>query len=239
MEALNEAVDNLEQSRSHSDRVLAIGQTQGVDRLRGYALGVVGSFPVIGDVLQAAIDVHIPAARERRLDDFLSRLAIAVDELEATRQEVQQVPQDYADIVEIVLEDVIRTSEEEKRQAYAYVLVNALEPANDEEKRLMFLDLLRRSRTVHIRILAVLMDPATERRSHLLQTVMERLPGYETETVRVAWADLLSWGLIAVRVELLQDSSVFRQMEQVSRALSVAGWEFLQFIAAPRSTHSK
>jgi hypothetical protein len=238
------AVEALERSKQHSDRAREVREAATVDRMRRHALGVLASIPVVGSAISAAIDAHIPAARERRLDDFLAKLAEAVDALEVAGQDPEP-PDDFADIVEAVLEDVVRTAEEEKRRAYAAVLVNALLTTGDDEERLALLDLLRRVRTIHIRILGVLSDPRTTFSDHLLATLRRSLPDYSAEMIRLAWLDLSSWGLVRVGTDRLQDSllltprqetSLGTGMEPSSSHLSLRtaiAKQFVAFITAP------
>jgi len=193
----------MEENRDLSARAVELRAAAGQDRLRALALGILGGIPAIGNVLSNVIAVEIPAARERRLGELLLRLAAHIQALDdAAREAASTPPPDYAAIFEEVLEDAIHTSEAEKREAYAAILVNAMVQRGDEEERLLFVDLLRGCRPIHVRMLGVLSeDPGN--RQHRLESwhaLREVLPEYSVELIRLAWMNLYDWGLLNLPV---------------------------------------
>jgi len=201
----DDAVDHLaaemESGRALTERAMEVRAIAGQDRLRAMALGILGGIPAIGGVLTNVIAVEIPAAREQRLGELLYRLAAHIEALDnAAKAAAETPPPDYPAILEAVLEDAIRTSEAEKREAYAAILVNALVQGGDEEERLLFVDLLRGCRPIHVRMVGVLSeDPGIEGARCRLEpwsTLHERLPEYSDELIRLAWANLYDWGLL-------------------------------------------
>lgn len=191
----------VEEAPSLTARAVELRTTAGQDRLRAGTLGILASIPILGGVLSEVVGTEIPATRERRIEDLLSRLAQHVDALDAAERAMADAPPpDYPAIVETVLEAVVRTSEEVKREAYAAILINALVQGGDEEERLLFLDLLQGSRPIHMRMLGVLsedpgIDGATQRfRPWRLLRIL--LPEYSDELIRLAWSNLYDWGLL-------------------------------------------
>ena len=172
----------------------------GQDRLRAVALGVAASFPVIGGVLSEVLGNEVGAARDRRLLDVLDKMAAAIEKLSAVL-DAHLADDTFTETVEIAMEEAVRASEEAKRAAYAAIIVNSLTPGRpNEEERLFFLDVVVRSRTLHLHLLQVVLGvtevPEGFYMGSAKSVLLPRLPGVDANLVGLAWNDLSRWGFL-------------------------------------------
>ena len=219
-----------------SEEVRYLQQQTTADAVRAVGLGVFAMVPIVGPMLAATAAEVVTSRREERMRDVASKLAEAVDVLGIKVDSLEgRVPDDYVDIFETVIENAVRTGEEEKRAAYAAILANALrETEATDEERMLFVDLLDRCRPLHIRLLGLLADPEPTQGAEismmggsLLPIVKARLPEYSDDMIRLAWGDLSGWGLVNTDA-----SSLGAMMSRPSLAgrLTDVGRSFVAFI---------
>jgi hypothetical protein len=196
---MSEEPESLDQ-RPLQEQAAALRQMPGQDRLRALGLGIVASFPVVGGVLASALATEVPAARERRLLDLLERMAADVERLQGVLDE-HLADEAFTETVETALEEAVRASEAEKRAAYSAIIVNSLTEARpSEEERLFFVDVVGRSRTLHLRLLSVLLSVTEVPKGFYMGSpktvLLPRLPGFDADLVGLAWNDLSRWGFV-------------------------------------------
>jgi hypothetical protein len=209
----------------------------GQDRLRAVALGVVSAFPVIGPVLAEVLGNEVQAARERRLEDLLERIA---EDIEEMRQDLDAHLADdtFTETVEAAVEAAMRSSEARRRSAYAALIVNSLTPSRpSEEERLFFLDMVGRSRTLHLRVLMVAnqttVAPEGFYAGSPISVLMPRLPGVDRDLVRLAWNDLWAWGMVNSDWSAMNATMTREGAGNVSARLTDVGRRFLRFVTMP------
>jgi hypothetical protein len=186
--------------RSLVEQAADLRPTPGQDRMRAVALGIVATFPGIGDVLSNVLANEVGAARERRLHDLLDKMAADIDRLRADLDD-HLADDTFTETVETAIEEAMRASEEAKRAAYAAIVVNSLTPARpSEEERLFFLDVVGRSRTLHLNLLQVLLSVTEVAEGFYMgsakSVLLPRLPGVDPDLVGLAWNDLSRWGFL-------------------------------------------
>jgi hypothetical protein len=186
--------------RSLVEQAADLRNMPGQDRLRAVALGIVATFPGIGNVLAEVLGNVVGAARERRLLDLLDKMAADVQRLRDDL-DAHLADDTFTETVETALEEAVRASEDAKRAAYAAIVVNSLTPARpSEEERLFFLDVVGRSRTLHLNLLQVLLSVSEVADGFYMgsakSVLLPRLPGVDADLVGLAWNDLSRWGFV-------------------------------------------
>jgi hypothetical protein len=224
---------------SLAEREANLGRMAGQDRLRALALGVVSELPLIGGPLAHTLENEIPSNRERRTQAFLERLAGVVDAHEERLATLERPSEGFADVFEAVLLNVPDTPEPEKLQAYAAIVVNSIHAGDGlAEERLMFVDLVERSRAIHLRMLSamawtqgVVEGPAGwEAPTSRLVVLKTAVTGYDEEILVLAWNDLVGWGLLSgAALNATVGAPAARNLRSVITPL---GLRFLDFITA-------
>jgi hypothetical protein len=152
--------------------------------------------PGLGSAIGTLISEFIPRRRQERMLEFVRELDKALGAVEQ-RVENAVLTDNVADLVEEVLERVVRASADGKRAYYAAAVANTLTaPDLDADLRERMMDALDAVRPSNLRLLAVIAEnPPPPPGFNVimggiytyLQTVM---PGIPEDQVRVDWGDL-------------------------------------------------
>jgi hypothetical protein len=171
------------------------------DNLQVKLTATLSAIPMVGGPLSVLVTEYIPLSRAERLHDFVGKLAADIEALGA-RVDADFIRTDsFAELFETALADALRSSEDEKRAAYAAILANALTDARpDDEESLLFTDLLRQCRSLHIRTLSNLRNaPEVRDEDHygfsmgsVFTTMKEVFPPFDEQLFRLAWGTYLA-----------------------------------------------
>ena len=139
--------------------------------------------------------------------------------------------------VETALEEAVRASEEAKRAAYGAIIVNSLTPARpSEEERLLFLDVLGRSRTLHLNALQVALSITEVAEGFYMgsakSVLVPRLPGVDADLIGLAWNDLARWGFVNPDWGGLGATGT-QQVSILSNYVTPLGRRFVGFVTVP------
>jgi hypothetical protein len=190
----------------------------------------VGALAVPATSLLALVLGKIPRSRQRRVE---AMAVAASDALEAVSDRLDRdyvLAEEFQGLVEEVMERADRKREQDKREAYAAILVNAALPGRPDEETLQrMVDTLEDLRVRHLRLLAVIMrthDPTSSFKQEFLSAVSN------WDTAVLDWGDLERAGVVSVMpsdVNGADAAGVFR-----SRVTSF-GRLFHQFVVLPPS----
>src|SRR5258706_2864969 len=239
--SLEDPADALQATEPSSLAAEAIGLrgTPGQDWLRTATLAWLQAIPLIGGTLAELVSAGVPAARERRLQDLVERIAADVDAI-WDAVDVDLADETFAETLETAIEQAMRASEDEKREAFAAIIVNSLTEARpNEEERLFFQDVMARSRTLHVRVLKILAASTEFPRSFSAGApdflLLPGLPEYDRRLVELAWAELSQWRLANASWGVGANKTGPPQGEYITDL----GRRFLRFVTVPKGTELK
>ncbi len=172
----------------------ALSGTPGQDRLRTAGLMVVSLLPG-GAQLVTFLGESIRTAHARRIEETIQIMAGELRRL-SDRVDIHLRDETWAETFIDVVEESQRASERSRREAFAAILAHSLTPDRpSDQERLLFLDLVRRARTIHLQLIRLLLHPPPASGSSLLPLVTAALPDYPEDVIRLAWGDIGGWGL--------------------------------------------
>lgn len=180
-----------------------LDRTEGADYMRTGVLAIMQAVPFGGAFAQLLGD-KIPSRRQRRYEAAVKAIAHAIGQLSDRIDEAAIGSDQFADLVEDVMERLETRRAAEKRDNYAAVLANALTPARpdpeDQERMLATLDELR---PAHLWLLRQLMvttyDTSDLQDDHINQydlLAALNTRGANLEAVERDWADLVRHNIL-------------------------------------------
>jgi hypothetical protein len=189
----DEFLDREERQRHAEDLTIS----SGADTAIALGSAAIQIMPAIGGALATLISEFIPRRRQQRMEEFVQELHKAVKVLETSINESSLLSDRTADVVEGVLERVIRTEADGKRQYYAAAVANAIAaPDRPGEELARMMDALDELRPSHLRLLAKLdenPDPPADFNiiAGGIYSYLELiLPGVSEDQIRMDWGDL-------------------------------------------------
>jgi hypothetical protein len=174
----------------------------------------------------------IPKDRDIYDREFALAVVRRIDGLEAGRIDPAYLnTEDWQSDVEQIIEVVGSRKQRDKRRYFVAALANSAahdRPALVERKR--FLDELERLRLSHLRLLSVLVLPPENLGDGTSEGYLRaRLPGQETEHIKLDWTDLQAAGMLG---SLPGGITSTPKPVMVAGALLPLGRRFTDFIAA-------
>ena len=198
--------------------------------------------PLIGDGIAAFLGAMFPSAFERRTEAWLREAQQAINELRRRGVNVEALRdnEQFADLVLTATQAAMRTRSEEKRRALRNAIVNAGRgKAPREIKQQMFVRFVEEFTELHLRLLALLGDPAgwceahKKTLPHIVGGTMEKVAKLAFDDFtenrslyNIATRDLHARGL--TDLTQLNDGGMVNAPEKART--SDLGAEFLRFI---------
>lgn len=204
-----------------------------------------GSIPVLGAAATEIFGLVVTPPLDKRRKEWMNDVAEKLKQLESSgRINISELSQNeqFIDTIIQATNFAIKTSEEEKIAAFKNAVLNtALEEAPEKSKSQIFLNLVDRYTTIHIKILRLFTSPKRWFRDagksspnlamgSLKHIIFEAYPELkrESELLDVIWADLGSAGFHRTS-DLGTTMSGSGLMEDRATGL---GKEFLEFISS-------
>lgn len=195
---VNEQLDREERSRLASE----VDEPSARDHVLALSSAALSSLPIAGPLLHHVISERIPTNRWRRIVELATKLEAGLGGLEARVDRDFVQSDEFADLVEEVLESASRRDSDGKREYYAAALANSLTVDRpDAEERERMLDVLDELRPAHLRLLAGVArthdyPPGISGSSSMAPVVSAIVPGTPEEQWRMDWADLERLGVL-------------------------------------------
>jgi hypothetical protein len=204
-----------------------------------------GALPVIGPGLTELVNVVIPNSAFNRLVDFTIDLRSDLARLET------RLNQDYlkTDAAAFMVKEIIilvrDNYQKEKLDALRGAFLNSvIVSSRDNERKELYLNLLERMTTLHLRILSLCADPQgfVRRRGisvpsagggALMQTMTACLPELDRAQIIAIWNDLNNSGLLNGEANSLMAIASDNSLPQLRMRLSEFGKDFVDFITVP------
>jgi hypothetical protein len=158
--------------------------------------------PGLGAAIATLIGEYIPRRRQERMVEFVRELDRALADVQE-RAEHAILTDTAADVVEEVLERVIRATADGKRAYYAAAVANTLvAPDITADERARMMDALDRLRPSNLRLLALVVEnppPPDDfgiTAGGIYEYLSVVLPGIPQEQMRLDWSDLAAENIL-------------------------------------------
>lgn len=237
-----------EVEREVRDLVERLGATPALDHTRNAIIAGLNSLPVVGGLFGTLTDKYIPERKGRRLLEFIAKLRVDLDRLQARLQTKYIQTDDFAFVFERTLRGVEENHQAEKLDAFRGILLNALISGAKvaAEERELFLRVVDSLTTRHMRILRALANPVAydvqqgrrvgegsdQGSTSMDQIVTKLFPEYTLNELDYLFVDLNGLGLIKPRgvgKTMMTDKGIHHLEGQ----LTPFGQAFVKQIAVP------
>lgn len=199
--------------------------------------------PFCGGIASLITD-YIPTMKQRRIDDFVERVADDLIALQDRVDEQALQTDEFAFIFEKCFRGVAENYQVEKLDAFKGILVNAAigeDVAGDEQE--YFLNLVNTLSALHLRILSFLAAPqdylkarniSPEQISGGFESFFPvAIPGIDIEVIKSAFGDLYQAGLINTDKSMFTMTTSGRGLDLLGNRVTELGRRFIIFCTSP------
>lgn len=207
-----------------------------------------GSIPCVGAAATELFNWVIKPPLERRRDEWMKEIGECLAKLQEDHGVAPAKLRDDDSFFDTVMQAThvaLRNSQEEKRKALRNAILNsALQHAPDDSERQMFLQLIDRFTTWHLRVLDFFNDPPSWFTRHGKQPPAYSITSSLSKTLEAAYSELKGKEAFYSQVcNELDNSGLLGVASSLKTMMSADGWKasrstergklFLRFISEP------
>lgn len=183
-----------------TERADALDDTPAADHALAVGLAGLNAIPVLGGVIGTFISEYVPRQKQRRLVSFVQDLAAAF-EAEQERIDEQFVrSEEFAGLVEDVIDSAQQRRNEEKHRYYAALVAGSAtsaRPAEEERDRLLAaLDGLRLPPLRLLQVIATTTEPPEGMWAGGVSHVVQGKMSISDEDLREQWGELAAANIV-------------------------------------------